>query len=191
MRYLDWLFERARAEVRRKLDDGGIASAAVLPACAAEDHVFVVVHVALQEGPLRAEWEAEVRKKFPIGTRVRFLEEVDRYPDCKVPAGTTGVVTTSSELEGIGVTLDYHEPNLAEWDNQVFWYPAIMTDGGDFEAIVDDLEVLPAAEHKLHCNADRRRPLGCDMCICLRQAGPFPPNAVDFRNDRKLKMEED
>ena len=24
-------------------------------------------------------------------------------------------------------------------------------------------------DHALYCNADRRKPIGCDMCICLRQ----------------------
>ena len=35
----------------------------------------------------------KIRKRFPIGTRVRFKRAEERYPSFSVPAGTTGTVT--------------------------------------------------------------------------------------------------
>jgi hypothetical protein len=61
--------------------------------------------------------------KWPVGTKVQFVEDVERYPHFTIPAGVTGVVVHGTN-EGIGVRVDQVVEGLtdnAEWEGVFLW----------------------------------------------------------------------
>ena len=68
------------------------------------------------------EEEEEVERLFPVGTRVRLTEDVDRFDDGIARAGETGTVVQSDD-DGLSVKLDREHTWLAEWDNCLGWHP--------------------------------------------------------------------
>ena len=75
----------------------------------------------------------KIRKRFPIGTRVRFTRDEERYPSFSVPEGTTGTVTESNQsalyvrvdefVEGLSDSLEWwgefsYTPEDAEHDDE-------------------------------------------------------------------------
>jgi hypothetical protein len=81
-----------------------------------------------------AEWvENNVRpfvnpRLLVVGTRVRFVREVDRYPFATAKAGELGTVShveyekDGDRIANVAVTLDRFDPGLREWHNAVEWY---------------------------------------------------------------------
>jgi hypothetical protein len=59
---------------------------------------------------------------YPVGTRVRLVEEVDIFPHGILPAGATGTVIARRGAEG-DIRFDTHFDFLDEWDNVLFIYP--------------------------------------------------------------------
>lgn len=57
---------------------------------------------------------------FHPGDRVRFVEEVMRFPHFKVPVGATGRVVFVGG-DRLGVSVDVTIPGCEEWDNVVWW----------------------------------------------------------------------
>jgi hypothetical protein len=53
------------------------------------------------------------------GTRVKFVQCVDVYPDAFVEVGETGTFVREDEDGAYWVTLDKHHEGLTEWSNQV------------------------------------------------------------------------
>lgn len=67
----------------------------------------------------------EIRKRFPIGTRVRFKRDEERYPSFSVPAGTTGTVTESNQ-SALYVRVDEFVEGLSdstEWWGEFAYTP--------------------------------------------------------------------
>jgi hypothetical protein len=61
---------------------------------------------------------------FPLGTRVRFVREDDRYPHFIVPRGTTGMVTEVSR-DGLLIHVDQFVEGLSdseEWRGEYQWF---------------------------------------------------------------------
>jgi hypothetical protein len=64
--------------------------------------------------------------KFPIGTRVRLTQDVERYPHFIARAGMVGTVTENASGPGevFAVKMDETLENCTEWDNEVCWVPS-------------------------------------------------------------------
>lgn len=72
----------------------------------------------------------------PVGTRVRLIRDVERFPYFTAKAGATGVVTTNAP-EFFSVKLDVELAGAEDWDNEIHW---------DGEQLGDDdveVEALP------------------------------------------------
>jgi hypothetical protein len=62
---------------------------------------------------------------YPVGTRVVFVQDVERYDHFIVPAGTTGTVTGDG-AEGFGahIKVDGEVPGLTDdsvWQGELHW----------------------------------------------------------------------
>jgi hypothetical protein len=57
-----------------------------------------------------------------VGTRVRFVRVVERYPHALIEVGETGTVVTVEQDKTIAVRLDRHHEGLGEWENEVQFY---------------------------------------------------------------------
>lgn len=70
-----------------------------------------------------------------VGSRVRLLRDVERYPHFIAPKGSEGTVTSVDEY-ALCVRLDEVLVGAKEWDNEVHWYPRDdMWPNGDLEVI--------------------------------------------------------
>lgn len=75
---------------------------------------------------------------FPVGTRVRLTQDVDRYPHFIAPAGAIGTVVFSDDDGYLSIHMDETIPGAEEWGNEVQF---LADDGGDDE-IDDSVEVI-------------------------------------------------
>ncbi|MFI5298207.1 MAG: hypothetical protein ACHREM_08930 [Polyangiales bacterium] len=69
-------------------------------------------------------------RDWPVGTRVIFSENAERYPHFTVPKGTTGTVV-SSDRWGVSVHVDGRVPGLtghSEWKGDFQWDDASWGD---------------------------------------------------------------
>lgn len=73
-------------------------------------------------------YQALLERLPKTGTRVRLVEDVERYPHFIARRGMEGVVTESSD-EIFAVRMDDEIPGAQEWENEVHWYPR---NGGDW-----------------------------------------------------------
>lgn len=76
---------------------------------------------------------------YPVGTRVRFTLDVDRYPSFVVPEHTTGTVVYASR-DGMLIHVDQFVEGLSdddEWSGDFQWNPDDQEDGNPppFEVI--------------------------------------------------------
>lgn len=76
----------------------------------------------------------------PAGLRVKFKQDVDRFPHGGASAGELGTVV---DLDGMGgvfaVQLDkYKGPGLHEWSNSLVWHDAELLD------LHDEIEIVPS-----------------------------------------------
>lgn len=62
-----------------------------------------------------------------IGTRVRLVRDVDRFPDFTAKAGATGIVTTNAP-DFFAVKLDVELDGAEGWDNEVHWHGEMLAD---------------------------------------------------------------
>ncbi len=79
----------------------------------------------------------DTRAMFPVGTRVRFVVDDERFPHFIVPAGTTGTVTEASR-DGMLIHVDQFVEGLTdseEWAGEFQWMP--------FDDYDRPFEVLP------------------------------------------------
>lgn len=83
------------------------------------------------------------RQVFPVGTRVRLTQDVERFPHFIAPKGAVGTVTSNDEY-GFWVKLDAHLPGAEEWDNEIQWSPDIEDDDP-----TADVEVLSTRADKI------------------------------------------
>jgi hypothetical protein len=81
--------------------------------------------------------EAEVIAMAPIGTRVRIISPVERFPHALVEEGLGTITHNAHKL--IGVTLDDHYEGLDEWDNALAWFEE------DLLSFLGDVEFVPPA----------------------------------------------
>lgn len=87
---------------------------------------------------------AEVRERFPEGTRVRTRGSVERYPHFTVPAGATGTVIDVIP-DAVAVKMDRHIPGCEDWSNEVVWQIEDLL----YHDLSDDLEVIaPQDDHQ-------------------------------------------
>jgi hypothetical protein len=79
--------------------------------------------------------------------RVTLKQEVDRYPDFRVPAGKTGTIESivrghHDVIEEIWVRMDEVIDGCEEWDNKIqWWYVTDMYSVAD--EFLDDCELTP------------------------------------------------
>jgi hypothetical protein len=58
---------------------------------------------------------------YPVGTRVRLVDDVDIYPHGIIPAGSMGIVTDLNPDDDEGsVLMDEKFDFLNEWDNHLY-----------------------------------------------------------------------
>lgn len=81
----------------------------------------------------------------PIGMRVRFRRQVDRYPDFCVPAGAMGVVIEANP-DMIGVALDEFIEGAMPWGNVLYFYDATTFDRSrprdEWQDFAGEIEIL-------------------------------------------------
>ena len=78
-------------------------------------------------------------QRFPIGTRVRLLHDVDRYPHFLVPARSLGTVVHVPGSDPSGtfcVRMDDYVPGAEDWENEIVWSV------GDGDDPADDIEAV-------------------------------------------------
>jgi hypothetical protein len=124
----------------------------------------------------RSEEKAVLAAKFaafPVGTRVVFTEDSDRFPDFVVPRGTTGVVSDSCP-DGVLVKVDGDVPGLtdsSEWRGEFQWLVPHVEDMGEPEA-----PFARACDGSLDCLHAGTEPLSdgrhlCPECLRTSQEG--------------------
>lgn len=77
--------------------------------------------------------------RLTVGTKVRLMHEVDRYPHFIAAKGMVGVVSHADE-HTVCVRMDEHLPGAEEWDNEVVWS---VGDGDDPARDVEIVEPTP------------------------------------------------
>lgn len=69
----------------------------------------------------------KLRTELPVGTRVRVICDIERYPDFIAKVGMTGTVNVnnagiSEDSPVFSVKIDQPLENCEEWDNCIEWY---------------------------------------------------------------------
>ncbi len=74
---------------------------------------------------MRYETFSDTCAMFPIGTRVRFEQSDDRFPNFIVPNGTIGIVV-HSDAQGLLIHVEQFVEGLSdslEWEGDYQWFP--------------------------------------------------------------------
>jgi hypothetical protein len=74
---------------------------------------------------------------FPVGTQVRLLRDVERYPDFVAAAGLTGTVV-DTDSGTFAVCLDAPLAGASEWGNCILW----CSEDDTLADASDDLETI-------------------------------------------------
>jgi hypothetical protein len=75
------------------------------------------------------------------GLKVTTVEEIDMYPQCVLPIGTTGVVTSVDSFAGrpttVNVKLDNPVEALSDWNSEIYVFdedePSMSATASHFE----------------------------------------------------------
>jgi len=76
-----------------------------------------------------------------IGTRIRLIRDVERYPYFIAKAGLEGVITENNEFH-IAARMDTPLAGAEQWDNNILWNDC----NEGMEAFVDDVQLIGYAQ---------------------------------------------
>ena len=79
------------------------------------------------------------------GLKVVTVEEIDMFPQCQIPVGTTGTITDVDLFEGsptsVSVKLDNPMEALSDWNSEIYVFPE---DDASMSATAAHFEPRPA-----------------------------------------------
>lgn len=70
-----------------------------------------------------------------VGTRIKLIRTVERYPNFVVEVGATGTVT-QNDKHGIAAKMDKEIKGCEEWNNAIIW------SDDEVEQFVDDVQMI-------------------------------------------------